>query len=206
MFFPLSSKDLLGDIMASKRDSRSYFAKTDNTNKETSSSSQKVSLIIQSSSNITSEMEIQYVQQEIKKQVAKPAKYYNNIPSKIKQEVGSYALIHGTKAAIDHFSKVYTKFSLKRTTVNRWKERCKKNDLHSIGKRRRPNLVDDEMLKKIKDVIIGSRLAGTVISRKMVVAIGTGVAKANEPQILREFSGSLELTEDWARSILKGMD
>ena len=33
------------------------------------------------------------------------------------------------------------------------------------------------MLKKIKDVIIGSRLAGTVISQKMVVAIG--LAKAN---------------------------
>ena len=70
--------------MASKKYLRSYFVKTDNTNKETSSSSQKVYLIIQSSSNITSEMEIQYIQQEIKKQVAKPAKYYDNIPSKIK--------------------------------------------------------------------------------------------------------------------------
>ena len=64
-------------------------------------------------------------------------------------------------------------------------------DLHSIGKRGRPNLADHDMLKKIKDVIIGSRLARTVISRKMVVAIGTGVVKANEPKILREF----ELTE-----------
>ena len=59
-FFPLSFKKLLGDIMASKRDLQSYFAKTDNTNKETSSN-QKVSLIIQSSSNITGETEIQYV-------------------------------------------------------------------------------------------------------------------------------------------------
>ena len=33
----------------------------DNINKDTSSSSQKVSLIIQSSSNITDETEIQYV-------------------------------------------------------------------------------------------------------------------------------------------------
>ena len=39
--------------------------------------------------------------------------------------------------------------------------------------------------KKIKDLIliIGSRLAGTVICRKMVVAIGTGVVKVNEPKI-----------------------
>ena len=151
-------------------------------------------------------MEIQYVQQEIKEQVAKPAKHYDNIPPKIKQEIGSYALIHGTKAAIDRFSKVYTKYSLRRTTTNGWKERYKKNDLHSIGKRERPNLVDDEMLKKIKDVIIGSPLAGTVISRKMVVAVSTGVVKGNKPKILREFGGSLELIGGWTRNVLKGMD
>ena len=62
------------------------------------------------------------------------------------------------------------------------------------------------MLKKIKDVIIGSRLAGKAISRNIVVAIGTGIVKANEPRILREFGGSLELTEGWARNVLKGMD
>ena len=88
---------------------RSYFVKTGNTNKETSSSSHKVSFVIQSSSNNTGEMEIQYVQQEIKKEVSKPAKHCNNIPSKIKQEIGSYALINRTKAAIDRFSKIYTK-------------------------------------------------------------------------------------------------
>ena len=64
-------------------------------------------------------------------------------------------------------------------------ERCKWNDLCSTGKGGRPNLVDDKMLKKIKDVISESPLASTVISQKMVVAIGTGVAKANEPKILR---------------------
>ena len=73
--FPLSFKDLMGDIMTSKRDLRFFFFKTDNTNKEKSSSSQKVSLIIQSSSNITSETKIRYVRQEIKKHVAKPAKH-----------------------------------------------------------------------------------------------------------------------------------
>ena len=106
--------------MASNRDLRSYFVKTDNTNKETSSSNQKGSLVIQSSLNITGE--IQYVQQEIKKQIAKPAKRYDNIPSKIKQEIGNYALIHGTKAVIDRFLNVYTKYSLTITTINGQKE------------------------------------------------------------------------------------
>ena len=62
------------------------------------------------------------------------------------------------------------------------------------------------MLKKIKDVNIGSRLHGTVISQKMVVAIVTDFVKVNEPKILREFGGSLELTEGWAWNVLKGMD
>ena len=61
----------------------------------------KETQIEKKSSNITGETEIQYLQQEIKKQAAKSAKLYDNIPWKIKSEIRSYALIHGTKEAID---------------------------------------------------------------------------------------------------------
>ena len=61
------------------------------------------------------------------------------------------------------------------------------------------------MLKNVKDIIVGSRLTGTAISRKMVIAIATGVIKANDANILTEFGGSLELTEGWAHA-LKSMD
>ena len=43
----------------------------------------------------------------------------------------------------------------------------------------RPNLLDDEFLVKVKDVVTGVHMAGGLISRKMVIAIGTGVIKAN---------------------------
>ena len=59
-------------------------------------------------------------------------------------------------------------------------------------KKERPNFVDDEMLQKIRDVVIGSHLAETVVSQKLVIAIGTGAIKANEPTILKEFGGSEE--------------
>ena len=62
------------------------------------------------------------------------------------------------------------------------------------------------MLKKVKDIIVGSRLSSTAISQKMVIAVATRVIKANDPNILREFGGSLELTKGWARSLLKSMD
>ena len=34
----------------------------------------------------------------------------------------------------------------------------------------------------------------------MVVAVGTGVIKANEPKMLKKFGRSLELTERWLGS------
>ena len=39
---------------------------------------------------------------------------------------------------------------------------------------------------KDQSVIIGSRLAGTVISTKIVTAMRTGVIKANEPKLVVE--------------------
>lgn len=113
---------------------------------------------------------------------------------------------HSTKDALDHFSKKYPKYKFKRTSVNSWKASLKNNEndktLKKIG---RPNLLSDELLTKTKDVIIGSRLAGTVISRRMVIAM-TGVIKANDPGLLKEFGGALELTENCARNVLKSMN
>ena len=60
--------------------------------------------------------------------------------------------------------------------------------------------------RELKLFSIWSCLAGTVISRKMVVPIDTVVNKANEPKTWRQFGGSLELTEGWTWNILKGID
>ena len=55
-----------------------------------------------------------------------------------------------------------------------------------VRKKGGPNLADDKMLQKIRDVIIGSCLPGKLISREMVIAIQTGVVKTNEPKISKE--------------------
>ena len=49
-------------------------------------------------------------------------------------------------------------------------------------------------------------MAGGVISRKMVIAIGTGVIKANCPSKLKDFGSHTVLTKDGARSVLKSME
>ena len=67
----------------------------------------------------------------------------------------------------------------------------------------RPNRLHDEFLVKVKDMVTVVLMAGGVISRKMVIAIGTGVVKANCPSKLRDFGGHIALTEGWARDLLK---
>ena len=70
----------------------------------------------------------------------------------------------------------------------------------------RPNLLDYEFLVKVKDLVTGVHMAGGLISRKMVIAIGTGVIKANFPSKLKDFGGHIVLTERWARGLLKSME
>ena len=54
--------------------------------------------------------------------------------------------------------------------------------------------------------MIGTHAAGTAISRCIVMAIGNGVLKSNNPKVLKENGGSLQLTEDWAKGVLKSMN
>ena len=61
-------------------------------------------------------------------------------------------------------------------------------------------------MPKVKTIMIETRAAGTAISRRIVTAIGNGVVKSNNPILLKENGGSLQLTEDWARGVLKSMN
>ena len=91
--------------------------------------------------------------------------------------------MHGTKSALEIFGKKYPKCTFIRTSVNNWKKKlkkAKKNDNAPVHRRKgRSDLLDDEFFGKVKDVVTGVHMARGVISRKMVIAIGTGVIKAN---------------------------
>lgn len=65
-------------------------------------------------------------EKEVKKESAKRQEH-QNVPEKVRKEVGKYALIHEKKAAVDKYSKIYPKYDLKRTSVNTWKKKCKIN-------------------------------------------------------------------------------
>ena len=164
--------------MSSKTDLRAYFkrratgsdgsaAKKKNPNPE----------IIASATEHVNTAKIEMVMNEVEKSTARQS--YNNIPKHIRMEVGKYALAHSTKDALAKFSKQYPKYTFKRTSINSLKASFKNNgnseNLKKIG---RPNLLSEEFLKRTKDVIIGSRRAGTVFSRRMVIAIGMQTYKS----------------------------
>ena len=81
-------------------------------------------------------------------------KSYQVVPEKVKIEVGRYAALNGTKAALTRYSKIYPKYDLKRTTsVNSWKSKIKDKKENSLAKRSgRPNLLSDDLLKKTEDI------------------------------------------------------
>ena len=61
-------------------------------------------------------------------------------------------------------------------------------------------------MTKVKTIMIGTRVAGTAISRRIVMAIENGVVKSNIPILFKENEGSLQLTEGWGRGVLKSMN
>ena len=152
--------------------------------------------------NVTS-AELAYAEEEMQKTYERPKKYQVEIPAKMKKKVGLYAKDFGTASAIIKFTTKYPKYFFIRTTVNTWKKKCKDGDWTVIKRIGIPNLLDSDMLKKIKDIALGTRMAGGVINRRQVISIATGVVRASNPNLLKEYSGDLVLTDKWARGVLE---
>ena len=116
-----------------------------------------------------------------------------------------YAKVYDTASAIKNFLSKYPKYKLNRTTVNSWKAKCKvANPI--FKKAGRPNLLDETLLKKVQDIAIGTRAAGGVINRKQILNIAKGVVRARNSNALKNFGGSLDLTDCSARDVLKQLN
>ena len=89
----------------------------------------------------------------------------------------------------------YPKYFFIRTTVNTWKKKCNDGNWTVIKRIGRPNLLDSGMLKNVKDIALGTRMARGAISRGQLINITTGVVRANNPNLLKEYGGNIVLTE-----------
>ena len=62
-------------------------------------------------------------------------------------------------------------------------------------------MLNDALLVKVKYIALSNRISSDVIDRQQLIKIGKGVIRA----MLKELGGTIELTEGWARSVLKCM-
>ena len=107
--------------------------------------------------------------EEMQKTYQRPKNYQVKIPAKIKKEVDLYARDFGTASAIKTFTTKYPKYSFIRTTIKNWKKKYNNGDQIIIKRIGRPNLLDSGMLKKVKDIALGTRMAGGVMVINVVV-------------------------------------
>ena len=178
-----------------------YFKKKSQSKDETDGI-QITSVLTSVTENVTS-AEFAYAEEEMQKTYERPKKYWKvEIPAKIKKEVDLYAKDFGT-TSIKKLTAKYLKYSFIRTTVNTWKTKCNDGGWTIIKRIGRPNLLGSGILKKIKDIALGTKMARGVINRRQLISIATGVVRANNPNLLKEYGGDLVLTDKWARGVLE---
>ena len=77
---------------------------------------------LSSGSGSFNQAEISIINNEIKSNTHPQKNYSTSVPERIKNEAGEYALIHGTKSALEKFGKEYPKYISIRASVNNWEK------------------------------------------------------------------------------------
>ena len=75
---------------------------------------------LSSGSGSFNQAEISIINNEIKSNTHPQKNYNTSVPERIKNEVGEYALIHGTKSALEKFGKEYPKYASIGASVDDW--------------------------------------------------------------------------------------
>ena len=165
---------------------------------------------------------ISEVNQELKKAEAtlKKRGRYLSFTAEQKAQVAKCGSTNGVRAAVKRFSKEFEK-ELKENTVRDWvkaysRELGRKRTSTEIGddlvvtelpgkKRGRPFLLGEKIDSEVQTIIRSMRDNGAVVNTSIAFATATGVVNKREKSLLKQNGGSLELTKNWAKSILYRM-
>ena len=120
--------------MSNTRDIRNFFKTSNN----------KIPPFVTFASGSLNQAEIHEISKEVKSSVQTRKHFSISVPERIKIEVGEYALINGTKSALEKINTKHPQYTFIRTSVNNWKkkkENTKKQNISTtISKKGRPNL------------------------------------------------------------------
>ena len=95
-------------------------------------------------------------------------------------DIAEYIPVFRNKELLSPAESIHVTCSTHRTSVNTWKYKFKSSsDDNAVFKETgRPNALDDHWLNKVKDIAIGTCMAGAVINRQQIISIDKGVVRA----------------------------
>jgi len=70
----------------------------------------------------------------------------------------------------------------------------------------RPLLIGEELETQVQQYIKNARKRGLAINTSVVIAAGDGIVMAHDANLLAENGGTIKLTDDWTKNVLKRMD
>lgn len=139
--------------------------------------------------------------------------------------VGKRVALHGVMATIRYYAKHFPNLPLKETTVRRIKNvylsELKKGSFeasHSgesgdgevvqqlpAKKKGRPLLIGEELDQQVREYLQALRKNGAPVNTAIVIACGDGIVRSKDANLLAVNGGSITLSKDWAKYILKRM-
>ena len=154
-----------------------------------------------------------------KESASRKRQEYQKVSTEMKSKIAKYAAENGVKAAVTKFEdQVPNAPQNWKNTVRDWKdayllELKRKRSAGDISdvvllpskKIGRPLLLGDELDKQVQAYITSLRSGHAVVNTTIVLALAEGIIKGNDPGLLASNGGSIELTRDWAKSIMKRM-
>ena len=150
---------------------------------------------------------------------------HRTVPSAVKIACVEHFRLHGVKSAIRTFSARYPLYNFNDSSVRRWVKSIQGVELEASSgeqnrvqlqpsrplqyfladRRGRPNILHKELLQKVKEIIVGSRIAGAALRTEDIIAIGHAVLTMDSPHLLVQNGGTLELSISWAKLLPKNL-
>ena len=162
---------------------------------------------------------VQQVNDEVKELQKKGRKrgQYKKLPLKEKLTIAKYASEHGVARAVQHFKEM----KLKNSSVFDWKKLYEKElkdrrksavygeevVVSSLPMKQcgRPPLLGTKYDTLLKKLIVSMRSRGSPIGTAVVCGVGRGIMLKHDKASLEEFGGTIKLTKEWSKSVLRRM-
>ena len=154
----------------------------------------------------------------LSKESGRKRQEYQKVSTEMKSKIAKYAAENSVKAAVKRFKdQVPNAPQNWKNTVRDWKDtylrelRRKRSagDLSDVllpkKKMGRPLLLGDELDKQVQEYIKSLRSGHAVVNTAIVLGVAEGIVKGHGPSLLSCNEGPIELTRDWAKSVMKQM-